>query len=83
MRSRDRNFPGDSECYAGLVKEDDLTSHVCLNCHGEGCKPKRQVRRAATTERLRSLSGSTVLSDQKGRAVFVDLEKGTAYVVDA
>lgn len=75
-------FPGDSDCNVGVVIGDDGDSHVCDTCSGKGCKPRApgRVVRARQREKLRELSGSVVLIDQKGRAVFVDLEKGTAYV---
>lgn len=80
-----KNFPGDSECYAGLVQEDELTAHVCLDCNGNGCKPKRVRRdvRERAAQRLLDLSGSTVFPDQRGRAVFVNIERGTAFVVES
>jgi hypothetical protein len=73
-------FPGDSDCSGGLVTNDGA-AHVCLKCHGDGCKPKR-TRRAPRRALYESLSGSTVYTDQKGRPVFVNLETGTAYVVE-
>lgn len=81
--ARAKNYPGDSECSLGLVHNDGR-AHVCQVCGGNGCPQKGQGRAFRTRRRelFRNLSGSTVFRDQKGRAVFVDLEKGTAYVLE-
>lgn len=87
MSKRNQNFPGDSDCDGGLVSDcdpDDPRTHICLNCAGAGCPPPKTNRGAAARHRdlVLSLSGSTVIRDQKGRTVFVDLAKGIAHVVD-
>lgn len=84
MKRRDLSFPGDSECALGLVTTGDGYAHVCFNCEGRGCKPKLPNRGARARRRalLEDLSGSTVLTDQKGRTVFVDLERGRVYVAE-
>lgn len=78
-----QNFPGDSACDLGIVTNGG-SCHVCQICKGDGCKPKIPGRasRARRLDQLLKLSGSTILSDQKGRAVFVDLEAQTAYVME-
>lgn len=79
-----KNFPGDSECTLGLVEGVDERTHVCQDCLGNGCPSKRVSYRVLARHRLKllELSGSTVLSDQKGRMVFVDLDKRTAFVME-
>lgn len=86
-RQVNRNFPGDSDCRAGLVtnpEDGDFTSHVCQNCSGNGCVPKAPQKAAAQRRRqlIAGQSPSYVLTDQRGNTVFVNLEKGTAYVLE-
>jgi hypothetical protein len=86
-RRPDQNFAGDSECALGMVHCNDefcTGTHVCLNCGGKGCKQKK-VRadvRERRAELLKSLSGAVVMSDQKGRMVLVDVERGTCHVME-
>lgn len=76
------NWPGDSACDLGLVTDFEGTTHVCDTCSGNGCKPKRARNSKTKRQLYQSLSGSVVFSDQKGRAVFVNMESGNAFVVE-